>query len=270
MRISLIKNPRGVAAAFFMMMIPLFIALIAGVLWIGVVSISKIRLQSAADVAVKAGAAAMADSLNRIANLNRELYLAYLELGRDLTKDSQQNLDAAKQRISKYARVKEGILSEMESLRSAMMPRARSIAQLSLSSLIGEHEGVVETSPEIVLSTDSLPDQWSELGFDFITGNSFVDPEAWESSSYNALRFIRKIRRPDSWIAVFAKKQVVPLIAHRSGQLAYAMAFSAAKAFGGSLECHAAPDIERCRYDAEDRVYDHLYHSASIPLQSLN
>lgn len=263
MRLSVMRNNKGGAIVMMILLLPLFISIIAGVIWIGQVAFTKIRVQSAVRMAAKAGAAHMAHSLNGIAELNRDLYDEYSNLKSDLTSDSQQNLEAAEQRISRYEEARDTLLAQMHDVKSDMNDVAKVVADATLRASIGGYDGQIVTSDEIVLSSDLSPGQWENLSFDYIEGNSFIDPDDWSSSSYDALRIMRKERRPDAWIGLVAAKTINPIMHHASSSQLRVMAVSAAKAFGGSIACHAAPSTPECDFGSGG--FDYLYHSSNLP-----
>ena len=260
MRLSRMKDERGSVAAFFLLAMPLMVAMLAVVIECGRIALARARVQAAADRAAFAGAAVVADGLNRIAAANWRIHRAWRDLDRDFRSDTQQDAAA---------------FEEIEATRSGLVPRARALALATLSRNAPQAAGAAVPRVGVVLDDDADPDaQWGRVEFGRPNGGPiFTDPENVESGGFDALKFLIKRPASDAVLGVVAAQRVRPMLLGRMlGVGVEVRGAAAAQAFGGSMELFARRTTETVD-EAEAIVgedgSDDLYRAALVPMWTL-
>ncbi|MBT3182303.1 MAG: Tad domain-containing protein [Deltaproteobacteria bacterium] len=271
MWLRLLKGERGSAAVVLMGALPIMICLMAMVIWIGQVSYIKSRLQIAVDRAAYAGASYMAHALNSISVANWKIYKAYRSLERDFVMESQQNEEAAKQRIDKYEALKNEQIQKISSILGSVEVNVDDIALRLLEANAPGSFGETEVDAGFVVAKDVESElQWKELSYNIITGQNFIDPDNVDGGSVNALKYLVKKSAPNASVVVMAKKDITPIILNAlvGGDVSVITA-SAAKAYGGSIKKFAlkgGDSIDDAAKSISEEGGDYLYRSAIVPM----
>jgi len=253
-----VNKEKGSIVIIIVGSIPILIGLIAMVIWIGQVSYMKVRLQIAADRSAHAGASYVAHALNSIAASNRKISEAFRELEEDFAMDTQQDQEAANQRIEKYEATKNKEVDNIGSILDVVEGNAKEIAMKLLDSNASGSVGEIYVDSVFSIFEDFEPNlQWNELSYNIVTGSNFIDPDDVDGGSFNALKYLVKRRDSDASIIVMARKYIHPFFYGDSFGGGVAVdAISAAKAYGGSIKNHALEG-------------DKLYRSAVIPVRTV-
>ena len=273
LRVSLMKSRRGSVFVLVLAVVPLFVVVLAFVINIGQLMYARARLQTNLDRAAYAGAASMADSLNEMAAQNWNIHKAWRDLSRDFRNDSQRDRSTAERRHGQYEAERDAALGEMETVVNEMCWKSEAVTTDTLL-MNGS-----DVEPEVVvLGCDQWPgsseDEIEEarVGYSYITGTSFIDPDDVEHGGYETLKYVRRKRTPAS-VGVMGSRVVRPLLLKNIfGEDIFIQAVSAAQAFGGSIELFAQKEtdtIEEAEGLTDDDGDDDLYRMSLIPVQSL-
>ena len=271
MRMAGMNRSQGSVTVLMVAALPLMVAALIVIVEIGRISVARARLQSATDRAAYAGAASQADSMNRLAKSNWQIYKAFRDLESDFASDSQQDEQAAKQRIEKYEAERDRAIDEMGGVLGDMQDASESAARSTFASNYPSASAGVSISGDIEIDDSQDPEQqWGELGYSHITGDLYLDPEDVDGGSYEALKYMIKEGAGGAAIGVFASAWVEPLTANTfMGDGIEVFASSAAGAFGGSLEDFAqkeSEDLDSAEGWETEEGTDALYRASLIPL----
>lgn len=254
----------------FVAALPLMAAALIAIVEIGRIAVARARLSAAADRAAYAGAASLAHSLNMLAASNRRINESFRRLKADFDASSQQDEDAARQRIARYEAERDSELGEMASVLDAMRARSAGAAAGALAANYPSAFAWHRIAGEVRLRDDLAPEeQWERVGYSHIEGDIYLDPEDVEGGEYDALKYLVKERGGDAAIGVFASARVEPLTAGpilSEGIDIYASA--AASAYGGSIEDFAIEEVEDSDLAegwTDEEGYDALYRAALVP-----
>lgn len=275
MRLSRMNSERGSIATFFLIAMPLMVAMLAVVVECGRIAVARTRVQAAADRAAFAGAAVVANGLNRIAAANWRIHKAWRDLDRDFRSDTQQDAEAAGQRFARYEAERDAAFEEIEATRDAMVPRARAISLATLAANAPRSEGAAVPRVDVALDDDADPDaQWGRVDYGRPSGGPiFTDPENVESGGFDALKFLIKRPASDAVLGVFAAQRVRPMLLGRMlGAGVEVRGAAAAQAFGGSIEGFARKEmgaIDEAEEAIDDGGNDALYRAALVPMWTL-
>jgi Flp pilus assembly protein TadG len=261
---------RGGIAVLLVLSLMLLTTMMLLIVDLGRLSVSRARLQAAADRAAFAGAASLADSLDRMAVSNWRLHKAFRDLEDDFASDSQQDVDAAQQRIEEYEAARDASLAEIDGLRDGMAEKARASSAATLAANAPASDAEIRVAVDVQLSADADPDeQWRTLAYDVVTGPSFIDPESTEGGTYEALRYLRKEAAPDASVGILATTEVQPLFLEAAlGSSMEVRAQAAAQAFGGAIDAFAlkeTDDEQEAEALIDDDGYDGLYRASVVP-----
>ncbi len=273
MRSRQIKSKRGSIFVLVLATIPLMVVALAFVIDLGQLIHARVSLQSSVDRSAYAGAASLANSLNGIAKENWNIHRAWRDLDRDFGSDSQRNRNTAGRRYSQYEMERDHALNGMDVIVRESCFRAKSMAEETL--FMNDSKA---TSEVLLSGCDRAPGASPEevererVGFSYITGGTFIDPDDVDHGSYEALKYLRRASEP-AMIAVSAEEVVRPLLLKSIfGEVLSIQAFSAAQAFGGSIEHFAQKGSETIE-EAERLLggggEDDLYRMSLIPLRSM-
>jgi len=268
-----IKSKRGNVFVLVLATIPLLVVALSFVINLGQLIHARVSLQSSVDRSAYAGAASLANSLNGIAKENWNIHRAWRDLDRDFGSDSQRNRSTAGRRYSQYEAERDYALEGMEMIVSESCSQARSMAEDTL--FLNDSNA---TSEVFLSGCDRMPGvsrdevERERVGFSYITGGTFIDPDDVDHGSYDALKYLRRRSEP-AMIALSAEEIVRPLLLTSVfGEALSIKAFSAAQAFGGSIERFAQKGGERIE-EAERLLggggEDDLYRMSLIPLRSM-
>lgn len=273
MRLSGIGHS-GSISVLMIAIVPICAALLALVVETGRISLARIRLQSAADRAAFAGAASIANSLNRIAVQNWKLNKAWRDLDRDFASDAQQNRETARQRFTRYSSERDALLSEMETISSSIEDRSRNISLgLFLRNEPLASAEVITRAEPVLMDNANHERQWGKVRYGSIEGPIFTDPESVESGEFDALKYVIKNPGPDASVGVIARQRVRPVMLRRIlGDGVEIKTTSSAQAFGGSVELFAQKETDSIE-DAESKILDDgtddLYRPAIVPIWTI-
>ena len=188
MRLAGINSSRGSVIVLFVAALPLMVAALIVIVEIGRIAVARARLQSAADRAVFAGAASLADSMNSLAASNWRINKSYRDLEEEFNSSSEQNEEAVRQRIEKYEATRDSALEDMSEVLSNMHERSETVAESAFEANYPSASAGFELSGDVRIDEElDRAKQWGELGYNRITGDVFVDPEDVSSGQYAAL-----------------------------------------------------------------------------------
>lgn len=259
----------GSVALLVALSVPLMAAALLIVVDLGRIVMMRTRLAIASDRAATAGAATIANDLNRIAVANWRLHRAFRDLQSDFESDSQQDEATAQQRIRAYEQIRDAELETMDTIATALPARAHAIALATLeANAPGAAVSILDpASPR--LRDDLEEDQYEELTYGAVEGPSSIDPESVKEGTYDALRLLVKERSQDAFLAITAGAEVDPLIVSALPDAAIRVrATAAAQAFGGSVEAFAekeTQDLAAAEMQLSSEGGDDLYRSALLP-----
>lgn len=270
MRLSRIDCDRGGVAVFFVLALPLMVASLIVLVDIGRIAVARARLQAACDRAAYAGAASIAHSMNGIAAANWRIHKAFRDLRDDFAADSQQEEAAARQRIDEYEGRRDAELAAVREILDAMEERSRAatvgVLEANAPGASAEflYEGVTPPAEDIDPDVQS-----EEVDYSYISGDIFIDPEDVEGGSYEALKYLIKESGAEARVGLIATTRVEPLtLGTFIGDGIDVQSFSAAQAFGGSIEEFAeqgAEGIDVAEGWVTDDGYDALYRASLVP-----
>ena len=272
MRTLILRDCSGFSFVILMMMVPAIVAGISAVIVIGQISIAKMRLQIAVDRGAYAGAMTLARSLNDIASANSMIRRAFESIRGDFENDMQQSESAARERIDEYQAEVALEFQKISEILEQAPEKARFHALSVAIANAPESEIQISMDSNFIISDRAVPDlQQFTLGYDFVEGSNFADPDDVGHGSFKALSHLIKERRFDGWVAMAASQRVVPLsLANSYGGDFALVAVGAAKAYGGSLEKYALSAGRIPSSISEGVPPDNLYRGAMIPFQLLS
>lgn len=252
----------GSVIVLLMFAIPFMIAAMAMVISLGQVTMARMRVQIAADRASYAAAASMADSMNRVAAENRSIHDAFKTIDAEYKRSSQDNEEGVRQSYERYEERRVVAEDNISQILGSMGARARAIAENLGAANAPRAEFQVKVVDRVELAPDIEPElQNLELNYQYVSGDTFVDPRSVEGGSKVGLSYLMKraAGMPDAAITVDATAAVRPLILSQLlGGDTIVRASSAAQVFGGSVKEYALAEDD-------DRSSDHLYRAVNIP-----
>lgn len=262
----------GSVAVLFMIAVPLMAAMLALVIEMGRIALSRSRIEAAADRAAYAGAAALAHGMNQIAAENWRLHKAWRDLDRDFRNDTQMNEQAARRRIAAYEAGYSESVARIRDLQDGMPTSARAAALGTLAANAPAASGQVFNRTEALLSADEEQSQGGLTGWGHVTGTIYTDPDAVEEGSYTHTKFLVKPSSPDAVVGVFAEEAIRPMLLGRLIGGVKIRASAAAQAFGGSIGEFALKGVgslEEAEGELTEDGADWLYRAALVPMWAL-
>ena len=265
MRLFKINNGGGITV-LFVLLVPVFVSFLMAIVVFGQIAIAKARLQIATDRAAYAGAASLAHSMDEIARANWKIHRSYLDLRHDFETMSQRNESTAKARYDNYNSEAEHHSDEIRDAISRMSDDAHEYAESTFQINSNGGSCDIRINSDISISDSLYPSsQWRTLNYNYIKGESFIDPNGVDGKNFRVLKYLAKKRDSGPTVLVSAIKAIKPLV-HIGNPYIVVRVEAAAMAYGGSISKFAL--LGGDKLDDEGVVgsnSDELYRSTIIP-----
>jgi hypothetical protein len=233
-----IKGREGSAVVGFMLLVPAAVALIVATLAIGMAAFERAKLQAAADMAAYAGSASLADSMNKIAVRNKNIYDAFVSFKKDYGDDSQQNAAAAEQRYTQYKNEVQKNADEIKEVIAEMDDRAVSVALRNFS-LNSDASASASVAGGVFVEKG----QESDVMYSNIVGSQFIDPESYDGKKISAIENLIKQGSFPPTLVLYAEKKIQLPFAEKIVPSLNVSGAASASAFGGNIEKYARGEV---------------------------